>query len=308
MRNWPHRLKGRDPPVGQQLDLAVVMFHQGRTILDPIAAIIISRIADLSDDRTVDVPAEHSLNMVALGITSNCVFVGADETDRVFHPLLDRFAERPITESNNPADGIYERIESEEKLVADIAEKGEPLDILHHGVELVPMQDEDPASVGRNVKCVFLNRDRAVSAEMTGEKLIMIAWNVNDPRPFAGLAQNLLNHVVMLLRPVNATFERPDVDQITDDVERVELVFLEEGKERRGITTAGPEMDVRNPSGTIAVRAISYHELSVTKAKGASKSSIVTFVRQRYIWEMPAKKGQRLTRCEGMANISRSDR
>ena len=280
MRNWPHRLKGRDPPVGQQLDLAVVMFHQGRTILDPIAAIIISRIADLSDDRAVDVPAEHSLNMVALGITSNCLFVGADETDRVFHPLLDRFAERPITESKNPAYGIYERIQSEEKLIADIAEKGEPPDILHHGVELVPVQDEDPASFGRNVKCVFLNRDRAVSAEMTGEKLIVIAWNVNDPRPFAGLAQNLLNHVVMLLGPVNATFERPDVDQITDNVERVELVFLEEGKERRGITTAGPEMDVRNPSGTIAVRAIDHHELSVTKAKGASKSSIVTFLRQ----------------------------
>ena len=293
--NWPPRLKGRDPTIGQQHDLAVVMFYQGRTILDPIATIIISRGADLSDDRTVDVPAEHALNMVALGITNNSVFVGADETDRVFYPLLDRFAKRPIAESKNPADGIYERIENEEKLIADITEKGEPLDILHHGVELVPVQDEDSASVGRDMKCMFLDRDRAVSAEMTGEKLIVIAWNVNDPRPFAGLAQNLLNHVVMLLRPVNATFERPDVDQITDDVERVELVFLEEGKERRGITTAGPEMDVRNPSGTIAVRAISYHELSVAKAMGASKSSIVTFVRQRYAGEISAEKGQRLT-------------
>src|SRR4029434_6263261 len=181
------------------------------------------------------------LNMVALGITNNCVFVRANETDRVFHPLLDRLAERPITESKNSAYGIYERIESEEELIADIAEKGEPLDILHHGVELVPVQDEDPASVGRNVKCVFLDRDRAVSAEVTGEKFIVIAWNVDDPRPLAGLAQNLLNHVVMLLRPVNATFERPDVDQITDDVERFELVFLEKGKKCRGITAASTE-------------------------------------------------------------------
>ena len=289
MRNWPHRLKGRDPPVGQQLDLAVVMFHQGRTILDPIAAIIISRIADLSDDRAVDVPAEHSLNMVALGITSNCVFVGADETDRVFDPLLDRFTERPITESKNPADGIYERIESEEKLVADIAEKGEPLDILHHGVEFVPVQDEDPASVGRNVKCVFLDRDRAVSAEMTGEKLIVIAWGIDDPRTFAGFAQNFLDNVVMLLWPINATFERPDIDQIADNVERLEIVLLQEGKKRRSITTAGPEMDVGNPPGTIAVRAIDHHDPSVTKGKRASKSSIVTFARQRYGGELQEK-------------------
>src|SRR4030095_4076611 len=155
----------------------------------------------------------------------------------------------------------------------------------------VPVQDEDPASVGRNVKCVLLDRDRAVSAEMTGEKLIVITWNVDDPRPFAGLAQNFLNHVVMLLWPVNATFERPDVDQITDDVERVEFVFLEEGKKRRGITTAGPKMDVRNPSGTIAVCAIDHHDPSVTKRKRAIKSSIVTFARQRYGAETQAKKG-----------------
>src|SRR4030095_3254548 len=221
---------------------------------------------------------------------NNCVFVGANETDRVFHPLLDRLAERPITESKNSAYGIYERIESEEKLIPDIAEKGEPLDILHHGVELMPVQDEDSASVGRDMKCMFLDSDRAVSAEMTGEKLIVITWNVNDPRPFAGLAENLLNHVVMLLRPVNATLERPDVDQITDDVERFELIFLEKGKKRSGITTAGPEMDVGNPPGTIAVRAISYHERAVTKANGASKSSIVTFLRQRYAGENIGKK------------------
>ena len=121
------------------------MFHQSRTIFDPIAAIIISCAADLADDRTVDVPAEHALDMVTLGITNNCVFVGADETNRVFHPLLDRFAERPITESKNPAHSIYERVESEEKLIADIAEKGEPLDILHHGVEFVPVQAGMPA-------------------------------------------------------------------------------------------------------------------------------------------------------------------
>ena len=241
-------------------------------------------------------PAEHALDMVALGIANNCVLVGADETDRVFHPLLDRFAERPITESKSPAHSIYERVESEEKLIADIAEKGEPLDILHDGVELVPVQDEDPASVGRNVKCVFLDRDRAVSAEMTGEKLIVIAWNVDDPRPFAGLAQNLLNHVVMLLRPVNATFERPDIDQITDDVERLELVFLEEGKKRRGIAAAGAKMDVGDPPRTVAVRAFDHHDPSVAKGKRASKSSIVTFLRQRYGLEIGVIKGLDLFR------------
>jgi len=39
--------------------------------------------------------------------------------------------------------------------------------------------------------------------------------------------------------------------------------YSEKGKNSRGLTATGPEMDVGNPCGPIAVRATSYHELSV---------------------------------------------
>jgi len=144
------------------------------TILDPIAAVVIGDAADLPNDGAVNVPAEHALDMVALGITNDCLFVGADKTDRVLDPLFDRFTERPVAKTKDPADRVDEWIEREQKLVTKVAEEREPLDVLHHGVELVRVQDENAAPVGREVEGVFLNRDRAVGPEMAEEKFIVI--------------------------------------------------------------------------------------------------------------------------------------
>ena len=80
-------------PVGQQLNLAVVLFHQCRAVFHPVAAIIVGRVPDLPDDRAVNVAAKHALDIKPPGITNDRVLVGADKTDRVFHALLDRFAQ-----------------------------------------------------------------------------------------------------------------------------------------------------------------------------------------------------------------------
>ncbi len=45
-----------------------------------------------------------------------------------------------------------------------------PVDI----VDLVPVQDENPAAIGGRLKSVFLDGDRAVGTEMTGEKLVVV--------------------------------------------------------------------------------------------------------------------------------------
>ena len=56
----------------------------------------------------------------------------------------------------------------------------------------------------------------------------MVARDVNDARAFARFAQNLLNDVVMLLRPVTAATQLPDVDQVAHHIERFEFVFTQE--------------------------------------------------------------------------------
>ena len=150
------------------------MLYQRGTIFHPIAAVIVRHVPDLANDRAMDVAAEHPLDVVAAGVTHDRILISADKTDRVLDPLFDRFTERPVAKTKDPADRVDEWIEREQKLVTKVAEEREPLDVLHHGVELVPVQDENAAPVGREVEGVFLNRDRAVGPEMAEEKFIVI--------------------------------------------------------------------------------------------------------------------------------------
>lgn len=152
----------------------------------------------------MDVPTEHSLDVVARGITNDCLFVRADEADRVFDPCFDCFTERPITEAENAPDGVHQRVKTEKELVTEVAEEGEPPDVLHNGVEFMPMQNEEAAPVGRGMHSMLLNRDCAIGAKVAGEKFVVIPGDTDDSRAFARFAQDLLDDVIVLLRPVNS--------------------------------------------------------------------------------------------------------
>ncbi len=56
-------------------------------------------------------------------------------------------------------------------------------------VDLVSVQDENPAAIGGRLKSVFVDGDRAIGTEMTGEELVVISRDVNYPRSFPRLAQ-----------------------------------------------------------------------------------------------------------------------
>ena len=58
-----------------------------------------------------------------------------------------------------------------------------------------------------------------------GDQFIVIPGNVNDACAFAGFAQDFLDDVIVLLRPVTAAPHRPDVDQVAHDVERFKIML-----------------------------------------------------------------------------------
>ena len=262
-------------PVGQQFELAVVVFDQRGAVFHPITAVIIGRLPDLANDRAMDMAAEHALDVEAFGITNDRGFVGADKAHRVLDPLLDRLAQRPITESKDPAHGVHERIEREQKLVAEIAEEREPPDVLHHGVELVAVEDENAAPVRGDMHGVFLDSNRSVGPEMAGEEFVVIARDVDDPRSFARLAQDFLDDVVVFLRPVDSAAERPDINQVTDDVEGVEFVFFQESEERIRAAAPRAQVDVGNPRSTIAIRAIDDHAPFYPSERARAKAELL---------------------------------
>ena len=75
-------------------------------------------------------------------------------------------------------------------------------------------------------------------------RLVVIARNEDDARALAHLAQQLLQHVVVRLRPDGAAADTPEVDDVADEIDRVGLGLLEEIEQQLGLRGARSEVDV----------------------------------------------------------------
>ena len=122
---------------------------------------------------------------------------------------------------------------------------------------------------GGDVDVVFLHCDAAVDAEEIGEELVVIARDVDDFRPLAALAENLLDHVAVLLRPIDAAAQFPAVDQIAHDIEGLELVIPEKVEKCAGVAALACR-DARRKSsqcGIVGSRGITEHRKRVRLSK-----------------------------------------
>src|SRR5437868_4763921 len=143
--------------------------------------------------------------------------------------------------------GFDRWVEREQELVANVARERQPFHVLHYGVKLMPVDDEHATSVRQTMDRMSLHGDIAVSAEKTGEHFVVVTRDVNDPCALARFAENFLDNVVVLLRPVTAAAQLPDVDQIAHYIERFAFVLAQEFEQRTCIAAARAQMDVGNP-------------------------------------------------------------
>ena len=67
--------------------------NQGRTGLDPIAAIVIGDIAEFMDGGAVDVPAKNAVHPMAFRVFNYRRFELSDKANSIFDPLFDVGAE-----------------------------------------------------------------------------------------------------------------------------------------------------------------------------------------------------------------------
>src|SRR5205823_1075894 len=180
------------------------------------------------------------------------LFEFADETDRVFDALLGVSAKRPVTEREATADEIDGGVKRKQKLVTNVAGEREPLRVLHNRVQLVSVNDKQPAPIGRVVNGVLLDRNIAVRTGECADEFVMVAGDIDNRHAFARLARNFLNDVVLWLRPENSTSQLPDIDQIADDVEFVAIIIAQELQQGADIIGAGAEMPIGNPGRATA--------------------------------------------------------
>src|SRR5437667_7839720 len=111
-----------------QFDDAILALDQGRAGFHPIAAIVISDVAEFPDGCAMDMTAEHRVHRISFGVMNNSLLKFSDETDSVFHSLLRVGAKRPITEAEAASHKIDRRIERKQKLIPNVACESQPLD------------------------------------------------------------------------------------------------------------------------------------------------------------------------------------
>ena len=76
------------------------------------------------------------------------------------------------------------------------------------------------------------------------QELVVIAGDVDDARALAALAQQLLHHVVVRLRPVPGAAQPPAVDDVADQIDRLGVVVAQEIEQELGLGRLRAEMDV----------------------------------------------------------------
>jgi hypothetical protein len=174
----------------------------------------------------------------------------ADILDRVLDLPLQEGGERPVGQAEAPPRRVEPDIDGERGVVGIVAQEGEPLGVAHDGVELVAVDDQKAAAVGGLVHRLVLDLHAAeADRHVVAQGLVVVAGNVDDVGALARLAQDLLDHIVMALRPIPGFLQAPAVDDVADQIERLGLVVLQEIEQQLGLAAACAKVDVGDPDG-----------------------------------------------------------
>ena len=205
----------------------------------------------------VDVAAHHAIEAARLGLTGHRALEVVDEADGPLDLELQVARQAPVGQAHARPHGIDPMVQFQRAVVGPVAEVRQPFGDLDHAVEVVAVHHPEPASVGRGVDDLAQDLDaaEAVSQIAPGE-LVVVARHEHHPGALAHLAQQLLHHVVVCLRPVPLALELPAVDDVAHQVERVALHRLEELQQRLGLTAGRAQVQVGDPDGAQAQSAL----------------------------------------------------
>jgi hypothetical protein len=229
------------------LEPPIEMLDDCAAALDPIAAIDIADAEIVMDDGVMDVPADHAIGATVARLLCQRPLELADVVHGVLDLQLGPLRQRPVGKAQPPAQRIEDAIDGDGNVIGLAAEQREPARLRHHEIEVVAMNHEIAPPVAGRVNGMLDDLDATeVHAVIVAQELVVIAGDIDDARPLARLAQELLHHVVVRLRPVPARAELPPVDDVADEIDRVGIVVAEKVEQPVGLTALCAEMHVGN--------------------------------------------------------------
>ncbi len=221
------------------------MLGDGRAGFNEIAGVDIGNAVYVADHGMMNVAADDPVGMMPARGFGQGRLEGADEIHRVLHLEFGPGRKRPVGKPQPAADFVEPEVQPESKCIGPIAQPSKPARVLYNDVELVAMDDEEPFFVSRHVIGMIGDFHAAKHhPDIIARELVVIAGHVNHPGALAHFTQQLLEDIVVRLRPVPSAFEPPPVDYIADEVNCFSVIMSQEIQQKLGLAAARPEMNV----------------------------------------------------------------
>ena len=112
-------------------------------------------------------------------------------------------------------------------------------------IEFIAVQNQVAFANGIFVDGITADFNAAkIHAAVVSQAVVVIAGNENDARALAGLAQKLLQHIIVGLWPMRAALDLPEIDDIANEVIGFSVRIAKKIKKRFGLAIAHSQMHV----------------------------------------------------------------
>ncbi len=193
----------------------------------------------------MDVAAYDAITAATARFFRHHLFEIANEAHGILGLVLQVLRHRPIRQVELQADRVQPAIELEQHGVDRIAEVGEPACVVHDTVEQIAVRDPQALAVCGHVDGIFGDNDLAQrEADELADEFIVVARDVDNPRPLTSFAQQLLHDVVVLLGPVPPLAQLPAIQNIADQIQRFGLVAAQKIEQIIGLAARRAEMNI----------------------------------------------------------------
>ena len=112
-------------------------------------------------------------------------------------------------------------------------------------IELIAVHDEVALAVRPLVDCCIHDVDTAeIMPDVIAHEFVVIARNIDDLDAFMDAFQQLADDIVVRFRPIPAGFQPPAVDDIADQIDRIDVAMLEEIEQEACLATFCSQMQI----------------------------------------------------------------
>ncbi|MPN10482.1 hypothetical protein SDC9_157777 [bioreactor metagenome] len=228
------------------------MLDDGRTGIDPVAAIHIGQAADVADRGPVDMAADHAVQPPFPGVVDGRFLEIENEIECRLHLALGVAGQRPVAGNTQLAAPPRQPvIGTHQQVVSLVAQDGHPAVMTRHLIELVAVDEQEATAVDRLMDDFVDHLDIAEDdAAILAQRLVVVAGNEHHPLAMPRPAQQLLDHRVLRLRPADAATHRPEVDDVADQVSPFGGMLAEELEKTLRLARPRAEVDVGKKDGS----------------------------------------------------------